>query len=171
MKKLLLAVVVLMTVAAPATARAGDVAMRAQDVPLGRSLASTPPPANFNMLGLHWIGSGSVEYRTRTLGGRWQRWRGADSDNSTGPWHDGNLDWTGASSGVQYRVRGDVRRLRSYEVWSRVLPDAVRAVASAGEPPILSRAGWHAEEEIVRARPLVAPVLRLAVVHHTAGTN
>jgi flagellar hook assembly protein FlgD len=170
MKKLLLAVV-LLTFAMPATARAGDVAMRVQDVPLGRSLASAPRPTNFNMLGLHWIGTGSVAYRTRTLHGRWRAWHDADSDNSTGAWHDGNLDWTGASSGVQYRVRGDVRRLRSYEVWSRVLPAPTRTVASAGQPAIVSRAGWHAEEEIVRAKPLIAPVLRLAIVHHTAGTN
>jgi flagellar hook assembly protein FlgD len=170
MKKLLLAVV-LTTFAVPATARAGDVAMRVQDVPLGRSLASASRPTNFNMLGLHWIGSGSITYRTRTLRGGWRAWRGADSDNSTGAWHDGNLDWTGASSGVQYRVRGDVRRLRSYEVWSRVLPAPARAVDSADQPPIVSRAAWHAEEEIVRATPLIAPVLRLAIVHHTAGTN
>ena len=145
--------------------------MRVQDVPLGRSLASAPRPTNFNMLGLHWIGTGSVAYRTRALHGRWRAWRGADADNSTGAWHDGNLDWTGASSSVQYRVRGDVRRLRSYEVWSRVLSAPMRAVASAGQPAIVSRAGWHAEEEIVRAKPLIAPVLRLAIVHHTAGTN
>ena len=170
MKKLLPAVVVL-TLALPATAQAGDVAMRVQDVPLGRSLAAATPPMNFNMLGLHWIGSGSVDYRTRALRGRWRAWRGADSDNSTGAWHDGNLDWTGASSGVQYRVTGDVRRLRSYQVWSRVLAATTRAVASADEPPIVSRARWGAEEEIVRAAPLVAPVLHLAIVHHTAGTN
>ena len=34
-----------------------------------------------------------------------------------------------------------------------------------------SRAAWDANEEIVRAAPVIAPVLRLAVVHHTAGSN
>jgi flagellar hook assembly protein FlgD len=170
MKKLLPAVVVL-TLALPATARAGDVVMRVQEVPLGRSLAASPKSTNFNMLGLHWIGAGTVAYRTRSLRGRWRAWRAADTDNSTGAWHDGTLDWTGASSAAQYRVSGDVRRLRSYELWSRVLRAPTRAIASADEPPIVSRAGWDANEEIVRATPLVAPVLRLAVVHHTAGTN
>src|SRR5437899_5010836 len=170
MKKLLLAAVVV-TLAAPATARAANVSMRVEDVALGRALASAPKPSNFNMLGLHWIGAGIVAYRTRTLGGRWRAWRQADADNRSGFWHDGNLDWTGASSAVQYRVHGDVRRLRSYAVWSRVLGAPVRAVASAGEPAIVSRAGWNANEEIVRAAPIIAPVLRLAIVHHTAGTN
>jgi flagellar hook assembly protein FlgD len=170
MRKLLPVVVVILLVL-PATARAGDVAMRVQEIPLGRALAAAPGPVNFNMLGLHWIGSGSVAYRTRSLRGRWRPWHAADSENSTGAWHDGNLDWTGASSNVQFRVTGDIRRLRSYELWSRVTSAPVRTVASADEPPIVSRAGWHAEEEIVRAAPLFAPVLRLAVVHHTAGTN
>ena len=76
MKKLLLAAV-LATLAAPSIARAGDVSMRVRDVPLGRSLASAPRPSNFNMLGLHWIGSGTVAYRTRALGGRSRSHRAA----------------------------------------------------------------------------------------------
>ena len=35
----------------------------------------------------------------------------------------------------------------------------------------MPRSGWHANEEIVRAAPRFAPAVRLAVVHHTAGTN
>src|SRR5690242_1144349 len=171
MKKLLLAAA-LAALAAPGVARAGDVAMRVQDVPLaGRSLAASTVQQNFNMLASHWIGTGTVAFRTRTLEGRWRPWQDADADNRSGAWHDGDLDWTGASSAVQYRVRGDVRRLRSYEVWSRVLPSSPRAVASAGAPLIVSRASWGANEEIVRAAPIIAPVLKLAVVHHTAGSN
>ncbi len=171
MKKLLLAAV-LATLAAPAAARAGDVSMVVQEVPLGpRTVESAPRQANFNMLGLHWIGSGAVAYRTQTLHGKWRAWRAADADDMTGAWHDGNLDWTGGSSAVQFRVRGDVRRLRSYKLWSRVLRAPVRAVSSAGEPAIVSRAAWGANEEIVRATPRIAPALKLAIVHHTAGTN
>jgi flagellar hook assembly protein FlgD len=171
MKKLLLAAV-LATLAAPAAARAGDVSMVVQEVPLGaRTTESAVRQTNFNMLGLHWIGSGSVAYRTRSLRGAWRSWRAADADDMTGRWHDGNLDWTGASTGVQFRIRGEVRRLRSYKLWSRVLGAPARSVASAGEPAIVSRAAWGANEEIVRATPRIAPVLRLAVVHHTAGTN
>ena len=171
MKKLLL-VAALAAFVVPPSAQAGDVAMRVRDVPLGtRALASVSPAGNFNMLGLHWVGSGTVDYRTRSLGGAWRPWRTADADNRSGSWHDGNLDWTGSSSAVQFRVAGSVRRLRSYEVWSRVTAAPVRATAAANEPVIVSREAWGADEEIVRAAPIIAPTLRLAVVHHTAGTN
>jgi hypothetical protein len=171
MKKLLLAAAFAAFVIPP-SAQAGDVSMRVADVPLGsRTLESTTRTRAFNMLGLHWTGTGSVAYRTRSLRGGWRAWRPADADNRTGAWHDGNLDWTAASSGVQFRISGDVRRLRSYELWSRVKSTPTRVVAAAGEPAIVSRQGWGADEEIVRANPIIAPVLRLAVVHHTAGTN
>ena len=146
--------------------------MHVREIPLGgRSLAAVQPSQHFNMLAVHWIGTGTVAYRTRKLHGTWQPWRDADADNRTGAWHDGNLDWTGASGGLQFRVTGKVRRLRSYEVWSRVTGAPARALSQAGMPAIVTRAAWGANEEIVRARPSVAPAVRLAVIHHTAGTN
>jgi flagellar hook assembly protein FlgD len=165
--------VMLLTLAAPAAASAGLVTMHVHDVPLGggRTLESSPRPQRFDMLGLHWIGSGSVEYRTRAPSGRWRPWRTASADDRSGAWHDGDLDWAGASTGVAFRTHGDVRRLRSYELQSRVLAQPVRATASAGTPPIVTRAAWHANEEIVRARPRIASRLRLAIVHHTVNTN
>jgi hypothetical protein len=172
MKKLVLAGVLTILVT-PAVARAGDVAMRVREVPLGqRVLASAGDNMNFNMLGLHWMGSGSVAYRTRRLHAGWRAWRTADADEyRTGAWHDGNVEWTGASSTVQFRVHGVVRRLRSYELWSRVEAVPSRRVASADQPAIVSRAAWGANEEIVRANPIIAPTIKLAIVHHTAGTN
>jgi flagellar hook assembly protein FlgD len=171
MKKLLLAAAFAAFVVPP-TATAGDVTMRVHDVSLGaRTLESAAGSAPFNMLGLHWIGSGTVAYRTRRPAGSWRAWRTADADNRSGSWHDGNLDWTGIATAVQFRVRGSVRRLRSYEVSSRVTTAPVRTVSAAGEPTIVPRAAWGANEEIVRATPILAPTLRLAVVHHTAGTN
>jgi hypothetical protein len=171
MKQLLVAAG-LAALAAPSLAHARDVTMRVQDVPLGvRALTSAPRATQFNLLGLHWIGGGRIEYRTRAGHGAWRGWHTADSDNSSGAWHDGNLDWTGTSSRVQFRTRGTVRRLRSYELWSRVTTAPPRQLSQAGTPAIVSRAAWGAEEEIVRARPLIASTLKLAIVHHTAGTN
>jgi hypothetical protein len=174
MQKLLVAAAAALTLV-PA-ARAGDVAMRVQDVPLGaRSLASVAPAMRFNMLAVHWRGSGTVLVRTHRLHGTWSAWVAADADvapdGGTGAWHDGDLDWVGASDGVQFRTRGTVRALRSYELWSRVAGAATRGLTEASSPTIVSRAGWHANEEIVRAKPVIAPQLKLAVVHHTAGTN
>lgn len=159
----------------PAAARAGDVAMRVQEIPLGpRALASAGKPMHFNMLALHWVGAGSVAYRVHRLHGAWSVWRPAEADvapdGGTGAWHDGNLDWTGGADALQLRTRGEVHRLRAYELWSRVTTPP-RALASAGEPAIVTRAQWAANEDIVRGKPSYAPAIRLAIVHHTAGTN
>ena len=60
MKKLLLAAALAAFVVPPA-AQAGNVSMRVRDVPLGaRTLEAAAAAATFNMLGLHWIGSGTV---------------------------------------------------------------------------------------------------------------
>jgi hypothetical protein len=176
MQKLALTGAVLAALIVSAAARAGDVAMRVQEVPLGtRALAAVDSPMHFNMLALHWTGTGSVGYRVHRLHGRWTAWAVADADvapdGGTGRWHDGNLAWTGAADRIQLRPRGDVRRLRAYELWSRVTTVPSRRPSGTGTPAIVPRSGWGANEEIVRARPFVAPALRLAVVHHTAGTN
>jgi N-acetylmuramoyl-L-alanine amidase len=166
---------------APAAARAGDVTMVVRDVPLGpRSLQSAPSPIRFNLLGLHWQGTGGVDYRTRSPGGTWSPWSTADADS--GPdegsperrqpgWQDGNLDWTGAATRVQYRRHGRVTRLRAYYLWSQPKKPSPRRLALAGSPSIVARSSWEADEKITRAAPLYARTLKLAVVHHTAGSN
>src|SRR6266496_406758 len=63
-------------------------------------------------------------------------------DGGTGRWHDGNLDWTGASDAIRFRVRGRITRLRAYELWSRVTGGPVRRLSEAGSPPIVTRAEW-----------------------------
>jgi N-acetylmuramoyl-L-alanine amidase-like protein len=175
MSKVVLSLAALAALALPSVARAGDVAMRVQEVPVGvRSLAVSVRPMHFNMLAVHWIGSGAVSYRVHRLHGSWRPWVTADADvapdGGTGRWHDGNLDWTGASDLIQFRPRGEVRRLRAYELWSRVTTPA-RQTSGTGTPAIVPRSGWGANEEIVRAKPLFARAVRLAVVHHSAGTN
>jgi hypothetical protein len=176
MQKVVVTLAALAALVVPSFARAGDVAMRVQEIPLGpRALAAVQPAMHFNMLALHWIGSGSVSYRVHRLHGTWSGWVLADADvapdGGTGLWHDGNLDWTAAADAVQFRPQGAVRRLRAYELWSRVTTKPVRAVSATGTPAIVSRSGWGADEEIVRAKPSIAAADRLAIVHHTAGTN
>ena len=101
MQRVVLAIAALAALAAPSVAHGGDVSMHVRDVPLGtRSLAAVQPSQHFNMLAVHWIGPGTVSYRTRALHGGWRPWRDADADNRSGAWHDGNLDWTGASGGL-----------------------------------------------------------------------
>ena len=172
MKKALVILTLLLSL--PATARAADVTMVVRDVSLGaRSLQAAQAPIRFDMLGLHWQGSGSVAYRTHSPGGRWSAWVAADADlpQTSPPWHFGNLNWTGASDAVQFRATGTITRLRAYYLSSRVTHAPTRMLSLAGSPSIVPRSDWQADEKIVRAHPLYAPALKLAVVHHTAGTN
>ncbi len=182
------ALVLVLAAAFPATSQAGPVTMVTRDVPLAaRTLEAVTPPIRFNMLGLHWQGPGTVLYRTRSTTGRWLPWATADADSGPDsgpnrglnarpaqrvpPWRDGNLVWTSASNGVQYRTTGVVTRLRAYYLWSQVGRRPLRTLSVAGSPAIVPRADWQADEKIVSVRPRYAPALKLAIVHHTAGTN
>src|SRR6186997_3252288 len=127
MKCLLLIVVAFF--AAPAAAF-GGVSLTMREVPLHgeRTLAATTP--QFDMVGLHWRGTGTVQFRTQSLGGRWSVWRSADPEAEDLPdvgsvetraardWHLGNPYWTGSSDRIAYRLRGRVERLRAYFVQS-----------------------------------------------------
>ena len=102
---------ILLALAFPAAALAEDATIVSRNVPLAgeRALASSKPPARFNLVGLHWRGPGSVQFRTRSLGGRWSAWEVADPeaedqpDSGTperarsGSWRLGNPWWVGPS--------------------------------------------------------------------------
>ncbi|MEI8104589.1 MAG: peptidoglycan recognition protein [Actinomycetes bacterium] len=171
MRRALTCIAVLL--ALPAAARAGGVSMVSRDVPLGtRAAQAVAPVGHFNMLGLHWRGTGSVSFRTRALGGGWQPWQTADTDSApVAAWHLGNAVWVEGSDGVQYRAVGQVSRLRAYYLWSPPTSGATRRLAISGATAIVTRDQWQADEKIVRAKPKVAPALKLAVVHHTANSN
>jgi N-acetylmuramoyl-L-alanine amidase len=169
--KLLLATVVAV-LAVPASAFAAGPTMAVRDVPLhaSRALATAPPP--FDMVGLHWRGSGAVFFRARTLEGRWSAWTQADADDRVRDgWHLGGLDWTGAASAIRVRTSGHVTRVRAYYVASPVETVSARRLQVAGSPLIISRFSWQADESIRRAAPQFSDAVHYAVVHHTAGSN
>jgi flagellar hook assembly protein FlgD len=148
---------------APGLARAGLVSMRVVDVtPGARSLQSATPSGRFNMLAAKWQGTGTVAVRVLRADGAWSPWQAASSDDPA---------WTGTASRVQFRPRGEVTHLRAYELWSRVTTAPRRALSEAGQPDIVTRAQWGADEKIVRAKPLIAKTLKLAIVHHTVSLN
>jgi hypothetical protein len=174
--KIFLAVAVAF-LAAPAAAF-GEVSLAVRDVPLhGERTLAAAPPASFDMVGLHWQGSGSVDFRTRSAVGKWSQWQPAAPeaedlpDGAQGPWRLGNPYWVGASDRIAYRLHGRVTRLRAYFIQSSEERIPLRRVSMTGSPPLISRAGWGANEAIRRAAPLYAPSIQLAVVHHTAGSN
>jgi N-acetylmuramoyl-L-alanine amidase/FlgD Ig-like domain len=155
--------------------------MIARDVPVGggRSL-SAAPPKRFDLLGVHWRGSGAVLYSTRSVAGRWSAWQTADADqypdrggseNRLAGWRLGGLAWVGPATAARFRLRGSVTRLRAYYVESTIEDSPVRRLSIAGSPPIIPRSGWNANEAIRRAKPRYADAVHFAVVHHTAGSN
>ena len=174
-----------LALALPAPAAADDATIVSRDVPLGsqRSLAADKPVARFNLVGLHWRGPGAVQFRTRSLAGRWNGWMDAAPEDEDQPdagtderarlasWRLGNPWWVGPSDRIEYRLRGKVTRLRAYFVWSPPAGVPARTLQKAGAPPIVPRSGWNADETIRRSTPAFAPAIRLAVVHHTAGAN
>jgi hypothetical protein len=159
---------------------------------VAKALAGRSPVA-FNLLGLHWRGSGTVSFRTALQAGAWGEWHEAVAEAEDGPdsgsaearaarrWKLGSPFWTGPARYVQYRFSGVVHRLRAYYLWSE--PTATTTTTESAErgtlatspraarPSIVTRAEWRADESIVRDSPSYASRLHFAVVHHTAGTN
>ncbi|MFL6035707.1 MAG: hypothetical protein ACJ74I_11575, partial [Gaiellaceae bacterium] len=134
-----------------------------------RSLASATQ--RFNIVGLHWQGRGTPSFRVRGSHG-WSAWQQADDDSGrSGAWRRSNAVWTGTATAIAIRKRGDVTRVREYLLWSPPIHEAGRALQITGSPTIVTRSGWHAEEEIRRGKPRYAPTLQFALVHHTVNSN
>jgi hypothetical protein len=174
--------VALLALAFPATAW-GDATIAMRELPVAgqRVPAATRAPERFNLVGLHWKGSGRVLVRTRGTGG-WSGWReveaepqelpdlGTDEARRMRGWRLGSPLWTGASDRLEVRVRGRVTRARAYYVWSPEEPMG-RTLQMTGSPAIITRQAWGANEAIRRDSPTIARTLTTAIVHHTAGAE
>src|SRR5436190_1005077 len=173
-----LRLVLLLLVVSPGTALASGTTLTSHDLRPGINR----PAHRFDLVGLHWKGSGAVSFRTRTVAGRWTTWRDAAPEDDrpdarthelrTRGWQFGSPYWTGPSNRIQVRTYGTVSRVRGYYVWSPARKSRLRTVSKAGSPLIITRASWGADERIRRRKkPDYADTLRFAVVHHTAGSN
>jgi flagellar hook assembly protein FlgD len=167
---------------APGAAHAASVRVVARDIPLHGTRTLASAQQQFDMVGLHWRGRGTVAFRTRSVAGAWSRWRGAAPEGDDLPdalspesrlrgWRIGNPWWVGESDHIEVRTRGRVSRVRAFLLSSPVEAIPLRRLSIAGSPPIITRAQWQADEEIRRAGPSYADALRFAVVHHTAGPS
>jgi hypothetical protein len=169
--------------AAPQSDGGSELRLVSEDVPLGqarrglsagdRTLPARSAP-RFTMLGLHWQGGGEVRFRTHSLAG-WSPWVQAvvhelpEADEGLAGWQLGTPYWTRPADAVQYRLVGQVERLRAHFVWST--SGSSRRLAAASAPSIVLRPGWGADESIVRGEPRYADQLAVAILHHTAGAS
>ena len=171
----------LFLLAGPAAALAAGPSITHRDVSFdGRSTAALSGATKpFDMLGVHWRGAGAVEFRTRSLAGTWSAWHRAAPEAEDLPdagrekrragWHLGNPWWTGWSDRFELRTHGRVTLARAWLISSSAARIPLRRVSIAGSPRIITRQGWAANEKIRRAAPRYAPLLQIAIVHHTAG--
>src|SRR3954452_14500115 len=115
MKPLLAAV--LLFFAAPGAAFAGA-SLTMREVPLHGERALSAATPDFDLVGLHWRGTGTVQFRTRSAAGKWSAWGRADPDaedlpnagtaeaRAEGDGRGGNPYSNLAADGIQYRLHG-----------------------------------------------------------------
>jgi hypothetical protein len=183
--RLRLLLLVIAALAFPGSAAAGPATLEVHDLALHgeRSLSSTSTTSPFQLVGIHWRGPGRLELRTRAAGGRWSAWTRVVEAEDDGPdahsaearrakgWRTSAPVWVGRAVALEVRATGRVTRARALTVRSPVSKVPLRVTASPGVPRIVPRAGWLADESIRHAKPTYADTLRMAHVHHTAGTN
>jgi hypothetical protein len=167
-----------LVLAAPGTAAGAGLSLSALDLGGGAPLQVK----RFQLVGLHWRGSGKVLFRTHSAHGRWTTWRGAlpaeddlpdrGTEGFGGGWRIGAPFWTGGSNAIQYRTVGEVSRVRAFFVrGSSGRASPVRRTQMTEAPLVITRAEWGANEGIRRAAPRYADNVHVAIVHHTAGSN
>ena len=180
-----LALIAVLALALPTCASAGLATLQVRELSLGgdRSLASTRASSPFQLVGIHWQGAGRLELRTRAPGGSWSAWQpvreeDGDAPDATSPearalrgWRTSAPVWVGRAVGLEVRAVGRVTRARALTVRSPVSKVPLRVTAAAGMPQIVPRSAWQADESIRKEKPVYADTLRMAFVHHTAGTN
>jgi hypothetical protein len=153
----------------------------------------------FSMIGATWTDphaalDGVIEIRTRSAAdGRWSAWRALDSDEAN-PAAPGSVDgpargstdplWVGPSDGVEARLGGGRTapaglRLDLINTDGNAAKPTTEAARTAGSvvfprrpvPRLVTRAGWGANEAIVKHPPEYTSPVQVLFVHHTATGN
>jgi hypothetical protein len=156
------AVVVLGSLAGAPAALAGQAVRLAQAPPGARPFAhAVRAERTFQLAGVRWRGSGTVRLQALRTSGTWTGWVTLSKTEPV---------WTGPARRVRLRRSGDVRDARVAFVTSPPVAaprPGTLVPALAVRPPIVTRAGWHADESLRRAPPLYASELKMVFVHHT----
>jgi uncharacterized protein with LGFP repeats len=151
-----------------------------QTVPLQglEPVRTVQAPAPFSMVGVTWSGPApdSVELRVRQ-GMGWSDWMAVDPADGVVEAADASEPvWTGPSRQVQVRaVQGPLPAPGVSVVLigpGREPPDrSPPATLTAGGLPVISRAGWGADESLRCSDPDYDDRVKAIALHHTAGGN
>ncbi|MEV0698491.1 N-acetylmuramoyl-L-alanine amidase [Saccharopolyspora sp. NPDC050389] len=132
----------------------------------------------FDLVGLTWRGQAPehIEVRTRT-GSGWSPWTALepiDSAPERGTQQGSEPLWTGRTDTAQVRAsRGGVDVTGDLELVAidpGTAPAAAPRSSAPGQPPVVGRAQWGADESQMTWPPEPTETKAVAV-HHTAGTN
>ncbi|MCI2418669.1 peptidoglycan recognition protein [Saccharopolyspora sp. K220] len=173
-------IALLLAATVPSTANATSVPettsthIALRDAPLDRSAATREVHADtpFDLVGLTWHGAAPehIEVRTRNAAG-WGQWTPLEPIDAT---QASEPLWTGRTSDAQVRAtRGssDVTgELELVAINPGDGPSAVPQSRIAGQPPIVSRAQWAADEKLMTWPPERTET-KAVTVHHTAESN
>jgi N-acetylmuramoyl-L-alanine amidase len=160
--------------AAAAQTRYAELSVSVPGTPGAHTSAVRQAPFAFDLLGARWqAGPGvTVEVRARGVRGPWSAWTTLEADDGGAVSHADPV-WVAGSKLLQLRVRGALRRVRVALVAADRSPlRPVREPATApGQPAIIPRAGWGADEALKRSAPRYADAVRMVFIHHTATPN
>jgi hypothetical protein len=168
-----LALLVFAPAASAAGTRYGELSLRAPGTPGTHVLPVQSAPFGFDLLGARWRAraGASVEVRTRAGSAPWSAWTRLEADAGGAVSHAEPV-WVPGSRRLQVRVRGVARVRIALVAADRSPLRPLRALAAApGQPSIISRAGWGADESMRRAEPRYAAAVHMVFVHHTDTPN
>jgi hypothetical protein len=177
--------------AAPSALAAGS--LRRVPLPLsGRSLTAqggwrvvhpVRVSGGFRLFGLHWRGSAGATFqaRVREIGGHYGAWFAlaaedlpVGAERRLGSHFATESAWIGHAGALQVRYRGSVGSVMALVVNPGANPAGRKPAAATGgpgQPAIVPRAAWGADEHLRRAAPRYTSSVRMAFVHHTATPN
>jgi len=153
--------------------RYGELLLRAPGGPGAHVLPVQRAPFAFDLVGARWATEpgAAVDLRARGAAGPWSRWTRLQVD-AAGATSRAEPVWLPGSRLLQVRVRGAGRVHIAFVQAHRSPARPLRALAAApGQPSIISRAGWGADESIRRAPPRYADTVRMVFIHHTDTPN